>query len=61
MLLDEGRSALPVGQVRQNKRPPGGGETSVLLQSLWVLAYSNKDTWFDVHPLLWRELGEIEE
>ncbi len=45
-------------QVRRNKRPAGGPEAGELLHSLLVVAYRNKRTWFDVHPLIWEELEE---
>ena len=45
-------------QVRENKRPAGDAEAGELLHSLLVVAYRNKRTWFDVHPLIWEELEE---
>ncbi len=45
-------------KIRAGKWPAGGGETSDLLQSLLVVAYRNRKTWFDAHPLIWESLEE---
>lgn len=42
--------------VRKYKRPSGTRESRALLHGLFILAYRNRTTWFDVHPILWEEL-----
>jgi hypothetical protein len=42
--------------VRQEKLPSGSPESSELLHGLFIVAYRNQRSWFDVHPLLWDEL-----
>lgn len=43
-------------EIRKNKRHSGNDICSELLHSLIIVAYRNKKTWFDVHPLVWDEL-----
>ena len=43
---------------RQKKWPEEGAGISELLQGLYILAYGNDRTWFDVHPLIWEALEE---
>jgi len=42
--------------VRKEKRPSGTPESSELLHGLLIVAYRNRTTWFDAHPLIWDEL-----
>ena len=43
-------------EVRKNKRPSGSEESRTLLHGLFIVAYRNRKTWFDAHPILWEEL-----
>ncbi len=45
-------------KIHASKLPSGDADVSELLQSLLIVAYRNRRTWFDVHPLLWEELEE---
>lgn len=52
------KSIAELGRIRKNKWPEEGANISELLQGLYVLAYGNDKTWFDVHPLVWEALEE---
>ena len=45
-------------QVRHHKLHSGNEESRELLHGLYIVAYRNKNTWFDAHPLLWDVLDE---
>lgn len=43
-------------KVRREKRTSGSEESHELLHGLLIVAYRNRSTWFDAHPLVWDEL-----
>lgn len=40
-------------EVHKKKWPSGSKESSLLLHGLLIVAYRNRRTWFDAHPLIW--------
>ena len=45
-------------RVRTDKIPSGSDLSRRLLHDQFILAYANRNVWFDVHPLLWSSLKE---
>ncbi len=45
-------------QVRAEKLPANTQASSELLHGLLIVAYRNRTTWYDAHPLIWEDLQE---